>query len=222
VLEDGFDSINASDALKLLKPYRDELLSLPLALLVNCYFGPADAAFYWAFIRLRRPTTIIEIGSGYSSRIAQRALDKNSSGRLFCIDPSPRLNLPTKNLTHVKAKVEDIELSFFDRMKPHDILFIDSSHTGDEARRHEAILDRLPVGTLVHYHDIDYPWDRPSPDWDEDSVLAAFLETHVNWKVVVSGSLLSRDYLQQLREIIPNYKYCPYRRYNAIWMLRTF
>ena len=221
VLDDCFGPNEASVALDFLVTYKEEFSRLPTALSVNCYFGPADAAFYWSFIRLRRPAKVVEIGSGYSSRVARRALEMNGEGRLICIDPAPRLNLPGNKLTHVKAKVEEIGVEFFLQLGPRDILFIDSSHTDDEVRGHLRVLERLPTGILVHYHDIDYPWKRQDLDWKEDRVVAEFLESHDNWRVIVSGSVLSRDYLPRLRETIPSYRYCPYRRYNALWMTRV-
>lgn len=216
-----FDPQAAEEALKLLAPYRQEMGNLPPALFMNGFFGPADVAFYWSFIRWRQPETIIEVGSGYSSRVALRALEKNGRGRLICIDPAPRLHLPKNKLTHVATKIEDADARLFEGFQPNDILFIDSSHTGAEVRNHAALLDRLPAGALVHYHDIDYPWARQHPEWDEDAVLAAFLDARPNWKVVVSGSILTRDYLPHLRDAIPLYRRTPYRRYNALWMTKT-
>jgi predicted O-methyltransferase YrrM len=221
VLDNCFPTSEVSEALDLLVAYRGEFSRLPVSLLVNCYFGPADAAFYWSFIRSRRPERIIEVGSGYSSRIAQRALEMNATGQLICIDPSPRLNLPSKNLMHIRSRIEEVDSTLFHKLEPRDILFIDSSHTSEEVNRHAEILESLPAGILVHYHDIDYPWERQSSEWDEDSVVARFLESHRDWKVIVSGSILSRDYLPQLRELIPGYQYCPQRRYNALWITRA-
>ncbi|HKC63954.1 MAG TPA: class I SAM-dependent methyltransferase [Pyrinomonadaceae bacterium] len=220
-LDNCFDVDSATAAIGLLTSYRSELKSLPPALSLNGFFGPADVAFYWAFIRSRRPGKVIEIGSGYSSRVALRALAKNGSGRLICIDPSPRLYLPANNLTHIASKIEEINPGLFEDFQPLDILFIDSSHMGVEVRNHAAILDRLPVGALVHYHDIDYPWPRQQDDWDEDAVVAAFLSNRPHWKVLVSGSILSRDYLSELQKTIPLYQRIPYRRYNGLWMTRT-
>ena len=220
-LDRCFGQKAADEALKILAPYREEMVSLPPALFLNGFFGPADVAFYWSFIRSRRPETVVEVGSGYSSRVALRALEKNGRGRLVCIDPAPRLHLPQNNLTHVAAKLEDADARLFDEFRPNDILFIDSSHMGDEVRKHAALLDRLPAGALVHYHDIDYPWARQQPEWDEDAVLASFLDARPEWRVVVSGSILTRDYLHQLRGAIPLYRRTPYRRYNGLWMIKT-
>ena len=46
----------------------------------NDYFANLDAALYYALIRDLRPRRVIEIGGGFSTRIACRALECN--GRL--------------------------------------------------------------------------------------------------------------------------------------------
>ena len=124
-------------------------------------------------------------------------------------------------MTHLASKIEEVDPSVFKDFQSHDILFIDSSHIGEEVKSHGLILDRLPVGSLVHYHDIDYPWPRQQADWDEDSLINDFLALRPNWKVVVSGSILSRDYFQQMQAAVPAYSHTPNRRYNGLWMTRT-
>ena len=76
-----FDGTTAQAAIELVATYKKEIARLPPALYLNGYFGPGDVAFYWAFIRSRRSATVIEVGSGYSSRVALRALIKNRHGR---------------------------------------------------------------------------------------------------------------------------------------------
>lgn len=56
----------------------------------NGQFTCSDAMAYYAYVRRIRPKTIVEIGSGFSSLIALEALDKNGTGRLYCIEPFPR------------------------------------------------------------------------------------------------------------------------------------
>src|SRR5215204_6056236 len=58
-----FDQQAVEGALKLLIPHCEEMRGLPPALFRNGFFGPADVAFYWSFIRARRPETVIEVGS---------------------------------------------------------------------------------------------------------------------------------------------------------------
>src|SRR5262245_32214605 len=54
----------------------------------NDYFSGLDAAVYYALIRHLRPKRVIEIGAGYSTRIADKALTRNANdGKLICIEP---------------------------------------------------------------------------------------------------------------------------------------
>jgi predicted O-methyltransferase YrrM len=221
ILDQCFSQVQAIAALKEVSHYAGELRLLPPALGLNHLIGPADVAFYWMFIRKRKPDTIIEIGSGYSTRVALRAVKKNKHGRVICIDPEPQLRLPRKRLTHISSKVEDVDSRIFDNFQPHDILFIDSSHRSAEVRHHAEFLDRLPIGALVHYHDIDYPWSRPHQDLDEDAIVAEFLANRPNWEIIVSGSMLTRDFLNEMRVAIPQYRRTPYRLYNALWIAKV-
>src|SRR5262249_27402325 len=60
----------------------------------NGYFGPVDAEVLYGIIRHFRPRQIVEIGSGFSSRLARRAIaDGATETRLTCIDPSPRTEI---------------------------------------------------------------------------------------------------------------------------------
>ena len=116
--------------------------------------------------------------------------------------------------------MEDADPAIIHSLRAGDVLFIDSSHMGEEVRQHAAFLKALPAGVHVHYHDIDYPWPRPYTEWDEDEIVHDFIRDH-QWPVRVCGSLLTRDYLQDMWEHIPHYRKTPYRRYNAVWLVST-
>lgn len=86
----------------------------------------------------------------------------------------------------------------FDALEAGDILFIDSSHTADEARYHrDRLLPRLKPGVWTHHHDIMYPaaafaeeeclaLDFYAANADRFSVLlgAAYLRFHHNAEIV--------------------------------------
>lgn len=57
-------------------------------------FDRSDALHYWRLIHEIKPKTILEIGSGWSSRIAAHAARMTQS-TLWCIDPSPRADRPS-------------------------------------------------------------------------------------------------------------------------------
>src|SRR5689334_934198 len=78
-----------------LSAYAPELNEINRADFENHYFDGFDAAIYYSLIRHVKPRRVIEIGSGYSTRFAHKALTRNADGgTLMCIEPYPeeRLN----------------------------------------------------------------------------------------------------------------------------------
>ncbi|MDW7966763.1 MAG: hypothetical protein RMI39_01380 [Thermoanaerobaculum sp.] len=55
----------------------------------NRKFDSLDAALYYGLIRLFKPSKIVEVGSGYSTLVAQAALEANEVGSLTSVDPHP-------------------------------------------------------------------------------------------------------------------------------------
>jgi hypothetical protein len=164
--------------------YRAELEALASAGafdFANEYFAGLDAAMYYALIRDLRPARVIEIGSGMSTRIAAKALERNLAegrrGELTCIEPfpQPRLTEDMPAITLLQQPVERVPLDTFDALQSGDILFIDSSHAakfgGDVCREFLEILPRLQPGVWVHVHDIFFPHDYPA-EWVIDKRLA--------------------------------------------------
>ncbi len=55
----------------------------------NTQFSWSDAMAYHALLRAFQPENVVEIGSGFSSLIAQQALQLNGRGKVTCIEPFP-------------------------------------------------------------------------------------------------------------------------------------
>lgn len=85
----------------------------------NDYFAALDASLYYALIRELKPARIVEVGSGYSTRMAAHALKQNAiaghAGKLICIEPYPEPRLTDANLAIelIQQRVEDVDLSLF-------------------------------------------------------------------------------------------------------------
>lgn len=169
-----------------LAKYRDELRELDFDF-NNGFFSGLDAAVYYALIRHLQPQRIIEIGGGYSTQIAVKALAVNRKGKLVCVEPYPeRLNGSERNLELIQKRVEELSVDFFSSLEANDILFIDSSHTvkfrSDVCFEFLEILPRLAPEVWVHVHDIFFPHDYPA-EWlinrrlalNEQYLLEAFL-----------------------------------------------
>ena len=157
-VHEGLFESSAENFKEIVAPYVSEF-RWSLGRLYNGAFVSIDPELYYSMIRRYRPNLIIEIGSGHSTQFATDAIARNQSGRIISIDPEPRRALP-ESVDHKLAKVEDVSLDLFSELKENDILFIDSSHTTEEARYHcEHILPTLARGVVIHHHDFMFPYD---------------------------------------------------------------
>jgi methyltransferase family protein len=182
-----------------LSNYRDELATLEFDF-NNGFFSGFDAAVYYSLIRRLQPQRIIEIGGGYSTRIASKALAANQKGTLTCIEPYPEERLSSANLKLelITKRVEEIDVNFFACLEANDILFIDSSHTvkfgSDVCYEFLEIMPRLARGVWVHVHDIFFPHDYPA-EWlmnrrmalNEQYLLEAFLAFSTTFSVQLAN-----------------------------------
>ena len=201
--------------LKELTAYRDELSSLEFNF-DNAYFSGFDAAVYYALIRHLKPRRIIEIGGGYSTQLAARALTSNGSGKLTCIEPYPeRLNGAGPNVELIQRRVEELDVAFFSCLEANDILFIDSSHAvkfgSDVCYEFLELLPRLAPGVWIHVHDIFFPHDYPA-EWlierrmalNEQYLLEAFLSFNEKFRVALANYWLCLDHGDEVAQLWPN------------------
>lgn len=131
------------------------------------WFPRLDSCAAYAMVRDYKPTRIVEIGSGHSTRFMARAIrDGGLETKLTSIDPEPRATLDGLDIERVAKRVQEFDLP---ALASGDILFIDSSHIvspgSDVDHILRTIVPDIPVGTLVHFHDIFLPDPYPQ-DWD--------------------------------------------------------
>jgi cephalosporin hydroxylase len=203
----------------------------------NDFYFELDAAIYYALLRKIKPSTIIEIGCGYSTQIAAKAIAKNQqegkAGKIICIEPYPEPQLIEANLEIqlIPEPVENIDLAVFEQLGADDILFIDSTHTvkfGSDVCR--EILDILPTisnGVWIHFHDIFFPYDYPPKwlieqrrAWNEQYMLEAFLAYNHNFEVILANHWLSVDYPQDVAKLwsgVLDWKE-PYHHCGSLWL----
>lgn len=212
----GID-FNWNDQLALfneLSGYRDELNTLDFNF-DNEFFNGFDAAVYYSLIRHLKPQRIIEIGGGYSTQLAAKALTSNGSGKLTCIEPYPeRLNGAGPTVELIQKRVEEIDVDFFSCLAANDILFIDSSHTvkfgSDVCYEILEVLPRLAPGVWVHVHDIFFPHDYPA-EWlierrlalNEQYLLEAFLSFNKQFQVTLANYWLCLDHKAEASQLWP-------------------
>jgi predicted O-methyltransferase YrrM len=172
------------------------------------YFNSLDAVALYGMLVEFRPKNFVEVGSGYSTKFARRAIrDHALSTRIISIDPAPRAGIDQLCDSIIRRPLEEIELGIFDALEPGDFLFIDSSHrtfgNSDVTVVFMDVLPRLRAGVVVHFHDIFWPYDYP-PEWQdryysEQYLLAAYLLGNRSEKLTV---LLPNAFVIQDRELV--------------------
>lgn len=186
----------------------------------NGYFTSGDAEYWYQLIRDKKPRQIIEIGSGYSSLMAARAIKRNSEEDLaytcqhICIEPYETPWLEQIGVEVIRQRVEEVGQDYFSRLGENDILFIDSSHIirpqGDVVFEYLQLLPSLNEGVIVHVHDIFSPRDYLSQWvenelrlWNEQYLLEAFLTSNRDWKIIGALNHLHHRYYGKLKAKCP-------------------
>ena len=192
---------------------------------INPFFGTVDAEILYCMIRHFKPRRIIEVGSGYSTRVSAKAVLKNREEEqqdeceLMAIEPFPDSSLIRgyPGLSRlVTRRVQDIPPSEFDRLVENDILFLDSSHvlaTGTDAQyEYLTILPRLNPGVLVHIHDIFLPMEYPRAwvmgmhrFWNEQYFLQGFLMRNQAFEILWAGYYMHLTHPNRLASAFSSY-----------------
>ncbi|MEM8687181.1 MAG: class I SAM-dependent methyltransferase [Pseudomonadota bacterium] len=134
------------------------------------WYPRMDAAAAYALVRTRKPSRIVEVGSGHSTRFMYRAVaDGGFACAITAIDPAPRANIAALRIDVQRTTLQDADLSVISRLGPGDFLCVDSSHILMPGSDVDIVLNRiLPAlerGVVVAFHDIFLPFPYPS-DWD--------------------------------------------------------
>lgn len=195
----------------------------------NPMFSGTDALVLYGLIRHLRPQRVLEVGSGFSSRVTLKALRQNGSGRLTCVEPHPSGFLKqNQELTLIESRVQEVPLEAFESLAANDVLFIDSSHVvrvgGDVNFLFLEVLPRLRSGVVVHVHDIFMPGELRKPwvlerhwFWSEQYLLQAFLMFNSAFEVVFANSFMGVKHAAALRRVFPK---SPWWDGGSFWLRR--
>lgn len=181
--------------------------------------GSADALYY--MMRILKPRNIIEVGSGFSTAVMLDTNEKFMGHQvaITSIEPNARrlkaLLRPGDNLEIFEKKLQEIPVSFFEKLQENDILFIDSSHVSkmnsDVNYILFEILPRLKAGVYIHFHDMFYPFIYPK-DWvyegrayNEAFMLRAFLMNNQKYSIQLFGEMFASKCLHAYKDKIPEH-----------------
>ncbi|HEY2325115.1 MAG TPA: class I SAM-dependent methyltransferase [Thermoanaerobaculia bacterium] len=238
----GID-MNDDEQLRLLREvfpqFRNEYEAFPTSpcedpadfYLGNGLFDGTDALVLYCMLRYLQPRRVVEVGSGYSTRVAAQAALANGSTEIVCVEPFPDAGLQAGFpglTTLVPSRVEDLSFDLFTDLRANDVLFIDSSHVarigGDVTFLFLEVLPRLQPGVVVQVHDIFLPREYRRDwvvdalrFWNEQYVLQAFLAFNSAFRVLLANSYLLARYPDALRETFPT---SPWWGGGSFWMQR--
>jgi hypothetical protein len=191
------------------------------------WFPRLDAAALYALMRARRPSQVIEIGSGHSTRFMVRAaLDGGFQTRITAIDPKPRAALHGLRLNWIGEPLHAAGDQPFAALRAGDILFVDSSHVlmpgSDVDQILGRILPMLPAGVLIHFHDIFLPDDYPE-EWvwrgySEQLGLLALLQGGGFAPLFASHYALTRMRDDVMRGVIGRLPLIPGAIESSLWL----
>jgi cephalosporin hydroxylase len=213
---------NAEENFKeIVAPFSSEFRWL-IGRIYNGTFEAVDVETYYSVIRKYRPKLIIEIGSGHSTYFALDAIKKNGCGNIISITLEPRRKLP-KCVKYIQSKVEVVDVNIFKRLNKDDILFIDSSHTTEEAIYHiKEILPALNSGVIIHHYDILYPYkhyhqDNPTIFAEPDVILNFYLKNKDDYKIITSTSYVPYRNLELVKKLVKSFNWDLTRCPGSLW-----
>jgi hypothetical protein len=169
-----------------------------------------DARLLFAMVRNLKPTSIVELGSGQTTRVIAEACTANaaegSECRFRAFDPFPtsvREPLPGLDALE-RIAAQRVPEEVFGELAEGDVLFVDTTHTvkiGSDVNH--IVLRLLPLlapGVVVHFHDVALPYEysrylleKYALYWSEQYLLQAFLSMNPSFEVLYATDALCRD-----------------------------
>jgi methyltransferase family protein len=220
--------------------FRDECEAIPSEpsedpsrfYLGNGHFDGTDALVLYCMLRHLKPRRVIEVGAGFSTRLAAQAALANGSTELVCVDPfpDPVLQEGIPGLTKlIPCRVEELPLDLFLDLEENDVLLIDSSHVartgGDVTFLFLEVLPRLQPGVVVQVHDVFLPYEYSREwvvdalrFWNEQYLLQAFLAFNSAFRVLLANSYFDARQPGVLRSTFPT---SPWWGGGSFWFQRS-
>ncbi len=184
-------------------------------------FERFDAMILFAMMRQLAPRRVVEVGSGFSSALMLDTDDRflGSKTRFSFIEPYPdRLYglLSDSDRTRKMVQecaVQEADLAVVEELEAGDIFFVDSSHVvkigSDVNFLVFEVLPRLQPGTVVHFHDVFWPFEYPADwvrlgrAWNETYLLRAFLQYNSSFEILFHNSYMEEFHGDEVHARLP-------------------
>jgi len=187
----------------------------------NPAYAYSDGIVLNGMLRLLQPRLLIEVGSGYSTAMTLDTNELFLGNRLevILIEPYPSLVLSLmkpadrERTSLIRSRLQDLDVTMFDKLEANDVLFIDSTHVSkvdsDVNFIFFEILPRLKTGVVVHFHDVFYPFEYPKEwvlegrAWQELYLLRVLLQHPSAYKILYFQDMMFQRHRGFFREHLP-------------------
>jgi hypothetical protein len=201
----------------------------------NGSFNSGDAELYYSILRKNKPRKILEIGSGFSTLAALKAIARNTaedsgySCDLTCVEPYEMPYLEKLNVHLIRKKIEELDTVIFNGLQEGDVFFVDSSHIirpgGDVNYLILKMAPFIKPGVWIHFHDIFLPKEYPIAwlrdefrMWNEQYLLEAFLIANHDFEIVCALNYLNNKYPEEVARAFPVLGREPDRDPGSFWI----
>lgn len=184
----------------------------------NPAFSYSDAMSYYCVLRHFKPNHVLEIGSGFSTMVANQALEKNESGKITLIEPYPMEFLRDLEFVDeiIESFVQDISVpDMVQLVESSDVWFIDSTHTvkigSDCLYIYLKIMPEITKDIVVHTHDVFLPYGMPQKKalekhiyWTEQYLLYAYMLDNPKIEVLFGSAYVKHSLPSAMDKLMAN------------------
>lgn len=162
-----------------------------------------DLAVLYSMIAERKPTRLIEVGCGHSTKMIRQAFRKhNLPGELIAIDPSPTIDVTEFTDAFLQEFVQTMPLGDFHMLQSNEVLHLDLTHKlvpgGDVEHVYQRILPGLKKGVIVGIQGIPLPHPYTAAEqiqgYGEQAYLQMFLHGNTRVRILWAGGFAKTQF----------------------------
>jgi len=187
----------------------------------NGSYSWGDSITYAGVLSDAKPQQILEIGSGWSTRLAVQVVQALGleETQITCIEPFPELVNSLVAESSVALIAEPLSRSHVqhaEALQAGDILFVDSTHIAksgsDVCMEVLRMVPSLRPGVLIHFHDIFWPFEYPHQwnvveqrGWNEIYLVHALLLSNSRLQIRFFNDWAARFLQADIEQLIPEF-----------------
>ncbi|KRA65886.1 hypothetical protein ASD79_00965 [Caulobacter sp. Root655] len=185
-------------------------------------FGEVEGHVAYSVVRHVKPSVVLEFGAGVSTFYFNEALKRNGSGRMVAVEPYPSANLVTfctaEGIDLKNWSAQDFKLEDAGPLDGRVVVSIDTTHVlradSELPNLLLRIIPALPKGSLIHFHDIYWPYatlfrehemSRYAAVWNESLALMLLLQGNRDLEILLPMYHLIREGDERFGAAVPRY-----------------